>query len=127
MNWMQKISINIPSKLYHATYGEYLESIKRKGLIPRYHCTWRDCQWGIYLADDPYEAESYAEVAPDDNSNIPEEYIDDIVILEIDSARLDQSKLDIDPHVQWNENPLNISTFIYKDSIPFSSISILNG
>lgn len=112
-----------PFLLYHATYGAYLASIKQKGLIPRYHCVWKDCQYGIYLASDEEEAISYPETT--DNPDIPDEYLDDIIVFEIKTSDLNLSKLSPDPHVIWGENPLDYSTWIYRDSIPYVKLRLL--
>ena len=105
-----------PRILYHATYRQYVPSIFKKGLIPRFHVVWEDCETGIYLANDPHEAISYAETT--DNPNIHLEYLDDIVVFSIDITKLDKSKIAVDPHVQWGENPNGVSTWIYKTTVP---------
>ena len=44
MSWLKKSQTDdIPSVLYHATYAAFIDSIKEKGLIPR---------WSFYSSDD---------------------------------------------------------------------------
>ena len=101
--------------LYHATYGPLIPSIKEKGLIPRFFEAWKDIQWGIYLANNQEEARSYCECA-DNEEVIPDEWLDDIVVLEIDQDKLDQTKLLVDPNVKTDHK--HFSTYIYKGVIP---------
>lgn len=83
-------------KLYHATYKPRLRSIFQFGLGAKSKKNWEDSKKGVvYLADDPDEAESYAEVA----EFVPGEYLDLIVILEVDSNTLDPDLLFNDENV----------------------------
>jgi hypothetical protein len=109
-------------KLYHATYKYNLPSIKRKGLDTRdVNSIWSDSKKGvIYLSDDPFVAESYAEIAEDIDDEI---YDSGIVILEIDLGDLDLSKLKDDENVK-SDDPSR--TYEYHGEIPFSSIRIYN-
>jgi hypothetical protein len=122
MSWLYKISNNIDevgvSILYHATYRAYVSSILEHGLIPRYHCTWADCEYGVYLATEPFEAMSYPETA--DNPDIPNDYFDEdqIVVFAIDISKLDKTKLVPDPNVIYAGDPKNRSTWMYRDIIP---------
>ena len=70
----------------------------------------------MYLATDEDVAISYAET----NEDVPEEWLDDIVVLEIDTTNLNPDKLLIDSNVQDNDG----STVEYHGVIPFDSISI---
>ena len=103
-------------KLYHATYKPRLKSIMTSGLGAKHFHNWEDSKPGvIYLADQPYVAESYAEEA----ELIPESYLDKIVILEIDSDDLDLSLLFNDQNVIDGD-----STFEYHGIIAPEYISI---
>ena len=85
-----RVSFDIPDKLYHATYKQFLDSIKNKGLGNTNNKMWTDSKSGVvYLAKDPFEAESYAEEAEwlDDKEN-QDEYLENIIILEIDTNKL---------------------------------------
>lgn len=87
-------------KLYHATYGAYLDSILEKGLIPNYKTNWDFSGRSIYLTDDPDIAQDFAETA----DMAPEEYLNDIVILEVDLNDLDQDKLTLDDNITQCED-----------------------
>lgn len=106
--------------LYHATYGEYLDSIMEKGLIPGYHTNW-EFSWSkvVYLTTDPDIAESMAETAELIYEEAPE-LMEDIVILKIDRAGLDKSKLQADENINIDNN----YSFQYKGKISPQYISI---
>tara|TARA_B100000287_G_scaffold55118_1_gene48381 strand:+ start:191 stop:577 length:387 start_codon:yes stop_codon:yes gene_type:complete len=110
---------SIPPVLYHATYKKLLPSIKEKGLDTRkVQLAWEDSEPGVvYLANDPYVAESYAETS----ENVPEEWLDEIVLLKILSKDLDLSKLYQDRNVRSDEEP---STFEYHEIIPWEIIKL---
>jgi RNA:NAD 2'-phosphotransferase (TPT1/KptA family) len=110
----------IPKYLYHATYAPLLKKIKSEGLGgPSAKPMWEDSKRGvIYLATDEYVAISYAEVALDENESIPESWIDKIIVLVIDTEKLDKSKLFIDQNVLDNEG----DTLEYHGIIPFEYV-----
>ena len=117
----------VPEKLYHATYRQFLKSIQQKGLGNTKRKMWSDSVRGVvYLADDPWVAESYAETAewPEDRED-PDAYYDNIIILEIDTSKLDSSKIKIDSNVLLNEGEEN-STWEYHGIIPWEAIKIFN-
>jgi hypothetical protein len=110
---------NIPSVLYHATYRALLRSIKKTGLGGKGSESkrWEDSIHGVvYLATDPNVAESYAEAS----ETVPDEWLDDIVILKIATAGLNPSLLKMDQNVQDNEG----DTLEYHGVIPLSNISM---
>lgn len=85
--------------LYHATYGPLLKSIQARGLGNTTQSQWTDSKPGVvYLARDPEVARSYAETA----ESVPEEWLDDIVVLRISQADLDPKLLYVDRNVQDN-------------------------
>jgi hypothetical protein len=104
------------SVLYHATYKPLLRSIKLHGLDnTKSKRVWDDSKIGyVYLAKDKEVATSYAE----SSDNVPESYLDDIVILHIDATKLDNSKLSIDKNVIDNVG----DTLEYNGVIPFSYV-----
>lgn len=108
-------SMNSPY-LYHATYKPLLKKIKQQGLDTRMSKkAWEDSIPGyVYLALDPEVAFSYAE----SSEEVPEEWIDNIVILKIDKYFLDQDKLFIDQNVIDNVG----DTLEYRGVIPWESI-----
>jgi hypothetical protein len=108
---------DIPEFFYHATYKELLPSIKKTGLDTReVQLAWDDSKPGIvYLANDPGVAESYAETS----EVVPDEWIDEIVILKIASKDLDVEKLFDDRNVRTDEPS---DTFEYHGVIPWNVI-----
>lgn len=106
--------------LYHATYGAFVDSIMKNGLGGAgAQQQWEDSKPGyVYLAKDPEVAESHAEA----NEEVPDEYIDDIVVFAIDTSKLDMDKLDDDPNVMDDD-----STLAYKGVIPTSALMIAEG
>ena len=113
-----KAKLEIPNILYHATYKPLLKSIKKEGLIPGKRVNWDNGNEHyknyIYLSDDPYAAESYAETS----DLVNEDWLDNIVILQINTNSLDKNKFEIDTNNQQED------TFQYKGIIPNSCISI---
>lgn len=117
----------IPKKLYHATYKQFLKSIQQKGLGNTKRKMWTDSTQGVvYLANDPWVAESYAEesewVAERED---PDAYLDNIVILEVDVSKLDKSKLKIDKNVIIDEGTEN-DTWEYHAIIPWKACKIFD-
>jgi len=99
------------TKLYHATLEPYLDGIKKSGLGNSPTKNYPDSKDDVvYLASDPEEAISYAEVA-----ETPEEY--KIIVFEIDVNDLDSSKLSADRNVIGGK-----TTFEYKGVIPFTAL-----
>lgn len=111
-------SLQAGNYLYHATFKPLLDSIRQHGLGGNgsEQKRYTDSKHGIvYLANDPDVAESYAEVAED----IPDDWLDEIVILKINVSKLDQSKLSRDRNVIGGDD-----TFEYSGVIPYSAIEI---
>ena len=111
-----KKNTEIPQILYHATYKPLLKKIKEQGLdTTKSKKAWEDSKPGlVYLAKDIDVAASYAE----SSDMVPESYIDNIVVLHIDSNKLDKSKISIDKNVKDNEG----DTLEYEGTIPWSAI-----
>ena len=108
---------SIPSILYHATYKPRLKNIKLKGLGAGGKRNWEESKRGVvYLALDPNVAESYAETS----DMVPDEWLDQIVILKIATAGLDPNKFYIDSNVQDNQG----DTLEYHGVIPLKNISL---
>ena len=113
MNWYKIAYVdNVPSVLYHATYSPHLSSINKYGLVGSLSSNYSDSKDVIYLANDPYTAESYAETS----DTVPEDWLDEIVILEIDTRGLDEDKIFID------RNNLENDTFEYHGIVDPSYI-----
>ena len=112
------LSIN-PKYLYHATYKPFLESIKEKGLGNTERTMWSDSVRGVvYLADDADVAYSYAEISEwlDDIEDYAK-YANNIIVLKIDSDKLDRTKLKRDDNVIYD-----CGTFEYHGIIPFDFV-----
>jgi len=108
---------DLPSVLYHATYKPRLKTIKLKGLGAGGKRNWEDSKRGVvYLALDPNVAESYAE----SSDMVPDEWLDQIVILKISTAGLDPNKFYIDSNVRDNAG----DTVEYHGVIPLKNISL---
>lgn len=111
---LKEIVYNKP--LYHATYKPLISKIKTKGLDTRKaQMAWEDSKPGyVYLAKDPEVAASYAETS----DMVPDDWLDEIIILTIDSNKLDPEKLFIDQNVQDNQG----DTLEYRGEIPYEFI-----
>ena len=109
---------DVPQYLYHATYKPLLKKIKEIGLDTSSNKkAWDDSISGhVYLALDPYVAESYSE----ESEMVPESWLDNITILKVDTNKLDKSKLFIDQNVQDNEG----DTLEYRGVIPWEALSL---
>lgn len=112
--------------LYHATYKPYWEQIKKdRALKPKAHSNWDISENYIYLSRDYDNAFSYAEEA----ENVPEDYLNQIVVLEIDINKLNIDKLEIDHNQAYGdydevdvEDPQTWIEFQYEGEIPTSYI-----
>ena len=111
----------MPDYFYHATYKELLPSIKQYGLDPsKGSSNWDDSKPDVvYLSNDPYVAESYAEEAEE----VPDDWIDEIIILKIKSSNLDSLKIHDDENVISDEPS---DTFEYYGIITWNIIEIYN-
>ena len=117
--------------LYHATYKPYWEEIKKSGFIlPGKHSNWSDIfktYRYIYLSTDYDNAYSYAKTA----ENVPKEYLNQIVVLEIDADKLDVDSLSADENQIYDsvndegrsiEDPLTWVELEYDKPIPISAV-----
>lgn len=116
--------IELPEFLYHATYRPLLKKIEQEGLGGKSSKKkWSDSKKGVvYLALDPYVAESYAESVDIDEFDLPEDWLDKIVILKINTSNLDRNKFNIDQNVLDNQG----DTLEYDGIIPWSAIEKFN-
>ena len=122
-NWTDSLQENltqeVPQYFYHATYKPLLPSIKKTGLdTSEAKLAWEDSEPGIvYLANDPYVAESYAETS----EMVDDEWLDEIIILKVASKDLDLSKLHDDRNVRSDEPS---DTFEYHGVIPWNVLKL---
>lgn len=106
-------------KLYHATFKKNLNSIKKRGLGNTTKTLWDDSIPGVvYLAIDPYIAESYAEAIADDLG-----IESDIVVLSVSLDDLDINLLKQDSNVLVDDID-EISTYEYHGVIPFEALEV---
>ena len=115
---------NIPSVVYHATFLPLLPEIKQYGLVPggRSHAGFKS--WnvikGVYLGDDPEYVGSLIEDAPD----VPEDWLDKIYIISINSSKLNKKYLNRDPQMKLSpeeqSDPNMPKAYIYTSIIPIS-------
>ena len=104
--------------LYHATYQILLPSIQKNGLggngaSPK----WEDSVAGVvYLATSPEVAESYAE----NSDAVPDDWLESIVVLVVDSAALETDCLRLDQNVQGNQG----DTVEFHGVIPWEVLNI---
>lgn len=110
--------------LYHATYAPYYKKIKQDGYIKAgVNKNWSISGDFIYLCRHFDNAVDYAETAEE----VPEEYLDEIIVLKIDTDKLELDKLDIDHNqvygYDYNVEDLdNIEEFEYSADIPVDAI-----
>lgn len=105
---------DVPEVLFHATYLPLMKDIKEIGLGLGSTKNWEGSKSGVvYLARDPFVAESYAETS----ENVPEEWLDQILTLRIDTSALDPELFFVD------QNNLSKDTIEYHGVIPPNSIS----
>lgn len=108
---------NVSDILYHATYKPLLDSIMKLGLGASGESNWEDSKKGIvYLADDQDVAESYAETS----DKVKEEWLDQIIILEIDTSSLSKEKFFVDRNNQAGD------TIEYHGIIPPKNITVIS-
>lgn len=117
----------IPEKLYHGTFRPLLDEILTDGIIPGGKDT-QNFDWAgkfVYLAETAGNAISFVEVS--ENEDIPEEWFDDIIVLEIDVSKLDLTKMS--PDENWNpstgEGDEGYRSFQYGGIISPDSITVL--
>lgn len=113
-------NIDIPKYLYHATFKPLLKKIKSEGLGGvSTNQLWSDSKKGVvYLAKDGNVAYSYAETVFDENDDIPESWEEKIIILVIDTEKLDRNKFYLDRNVLDNDG----DTIEYHGIIPFDTV-----
>ena len=111
--------VEVPEYLYHGTFKPLLDKINSVGLkISGTEKNYSDSEEGfIYLAKTFEEAEAFAEVS----ETVPDEWIDQIVVLKIETAQLDKSKIANDLNVRDTE----VMTFTYSQDIPPEALHVM--
>ncbi len=107
----------VPPVLYHATFRPLLKKIREFGLdSSRGRPLWDDSVAGyVYLSDDKDYAASFAEST---EADIPDSWFDKIIVLTIDTDKLDRDLLFID-----SNNLAEEPTYEYRGVIPFSAVT----
>jgi len=106
-------------KLYHATYKYNLASIQENGLIRNGEQVraYPNCSNEYtYLSSDPECAISFAECS----KAVPEKWIEEIVLLEVNHRNLDHMLFFLDENIT---NEARFTSFQYKGDIPAQSVS----
>ena len=119
-NLIKKFKMEIPKYLYHATYKPFLKSILDKGLGNTHRKMWSDSKGKgiVYLATDAEEAISYAEEAEWlDDVEDEDKYLNHIIVLKIDTDKLDKNKLFSDENVIDGDSTYEYHGIINKDVI----------
>lgn len=121
---------DVPKILYHGTFNQLAISIERNGIVPGGNDiqNFTGIEKGVYLGSTPEYAGSMVEAS--ENEDIPEDWFGEIVIIAIDTSKLDLSKLDVDPNVAPQEDEYDddvpadntIYSYIYRGLIPPSAI-----
>jgi hypothetical protein len=107
-----------PAFLYHATYRPYLRKIKAEGLHgDNPQKNHEDSQHGlVYLALTPEVAASHAEAS----ETVPDEYLEQIVVLQVATAGLDPALLHADRNVIGDGG-----TFEYAGRVPPQHLKVV--
>ena len=112
---------SVPKYLYHATYKPLLNTIEKEGLGgTSAKRNWDFSEEGvIYLAIDDEVALSFAETA----DNVKDDWLDEIIILKIDTTKLDKTRFFIDRNL-LDDYDLDddFISFEYHGVIPFESV-----
>ena len=120
--------IKIPRYLFHATYKENLDSILKQGLIPgREVKNWESSKNVVCMAQNPHVAYSYAETSEIIEYNDDKEYLlDEIVVLKIDTSKLEKSKFFKDSNIKEDEElEMGEICYEYHGIVPPNSIKII--
>jgi RNA:NAD 2'-phosphotransferase (TPT1/KptA family) len=114
--WMRLIEGIVPVVLYHGTFRHHLPSIKQHGLGGKISRRNFDISGtGVSLVDDPDVADNWASDNEFGNQG-------DVVVLAIDTAKLDLARLSSDPN---DEGERGGTSFHYHGIIPADALSVL--
>jgi len=116
----EALTEDLPEYLYHATFNALIPEIQAEGLIPggRDFRNYEDIDWGVYLSNDFDFAGSMTENT--ENENVPEKWLEEVVVIMLSTKNLDKSKFDSDPNVTLWEG--DTRAYIYRGIIPPSAI-----
>lgn len=106
--------------LYHATYGEYINSIKEKGLGAVQHKNWEFSEDGVvYFTPYPDTAISFAEAAEEVSDEV---YNSGIVLLAVPTAKLNPVLLERDHNIVGLAESISCA---YRGVIPPEDIYVV--
>ena len=126
------VTDKIPERLYHGTFLAFMPTIESHGLLPaggtiddvpipsNYSLSLAIEEYrGVYLTNDKSFARSMAE----ESETAQEEWLEDTIVLEIDTTKLDKDKFIEDPYFKEDEYEFNpVKSWIYLDEIPREAI-----
>jgi hypothetical protein len=138
MDKWQRLKLKEKKYLYHATYQEYLPSIKEHGLggkIIRRNFDIDDENKFVYLSSNMVVATEIAEISETiENDDSLEYLLNQIIVLKIEMDKIDLEKISFDETIdsdfleeEYDETdqdfPLNqFPYFQYEGVIPFESV-----
>jgi len=115
--------VELPARLYHATYGPLVDSVQGEGLGGDRDTVWEDSVRGtVYLALDPAVAFAYAETSDAGWDRFETNEGLEIVTFEVDVAQLDSAKFNIDQNVIDNQG----DTLEYYGVVPPSALKVVS-
>jgi len=108
-----------PEYYYHGTYNAWLPSIKKFGLSPEHSKpVWDFSKEGVvYLTDDYWDAEAYAENADEVSDEVHDS---GIVVLKVTGSKISPDKI----HLDKNQSEGNTNE--YHGIIPWEAIEVAN-
>jgi hypothetical protein len=115
--------------LFHATFGPLLPSIYQYGIGDSKRISvinFPASESGVYLAKNPQMANDFVECT--ENEELSDKWWEDIVVLKIDTSKLNKGNFIKDPHfnmedINPNSNDASVmESFLYKGIIPASAI-----
>lgn len=112
--------------LYHATFRRNIEGIKKFGIKSMNEKNWEDAIDGLVcLATDPYNAESYCEVAAD-MSNDETLCEEDIIVFGIKEEDLNLKNYELipDPNILFEKDE-EIYSYVYTGIIPADKLYVI--
>lgn len=110
----------IPPILYHATFKRFIPNIKKTGLGNTKRKLWENSEpHTVYLATDEDQAASYMEAVIDEYDL--EQYADEpIVIIKIDTSKLNHNLFELDKNNESNFDYVNDSNFDLDQDLDYT-------
>ena len=106
----------VPKFLYHGTSVSFKNSVFKNGIIPRFKRRWGFSRNGVYMSVDPNIAEQWGySFEIEKSGKVRKNEKDDVLILQIDTSKLNKSKLKTDP--EFKDTP-GLSFIYYGTILP---------